>query len=103
MVISKKVNIDIGTNILKQKCFGHKTNVFNTHSNFHPAKNYLRIALYPLSIVPWLQDLDFEVFPKICMRPSICRLATATDDERRTTDDDGRRTTTDDDDKYAIE
>ena len=29
--------IDIGTKILKQKCFGSKTNVFNTHSNFPPA------------------------------------------------------------------
>ena len=33
----QKVNIDIGTKILKQKCFGSKTNVFNTHSNFPPA------------------------------------------------------------------
>ena len=35
------VNIDIGAEILKQKCFGHKTNFFNTYSNFPPArKNY---------------------------------------------------------------
>ena len=37
----QKVNIDIGAKILKQKCFVHKTNVFNTYSNFQPAKkNY---------------------------------------------------------------
>ena len=34
----QEVNIDIGTKILKQKCFGRKTNFFNTHSNFRPAK-----------------------------------------------------------------
>ena len=33
-----KVNIDIGTKILKQKCFGRKTHEFNTYSNFRPAK-----------------------------------------------------------------
>ena len=40
-ILSKKVNIDIGTRILKQKCFGSKTNFFNTYSNFRPAiQNY---------------------------------------------------------------
>ena len=39
--IKHKVNIDIGTKILKQKCFGSKTNFFNTYSNFRPAiQNY---------------------------------------------------------------
>ena len=38
----QKVNIDIGTNILKQKCFARKTNFFNTHSNFRPAIRYYR-------------------------------------------------------------
>ena len=33
----QKGNIDIGTKILKQKCFVHKTHVFNTCSNFPPA------------------------------------------------------------------
>ena len=37
-----KVNIDIGTKILKQKCFGRKTNFFNTYSNFRPAIDILR-------------------------------------------------------------
>ncbi len=42
MVFSEvqKVNIDIGTKILKQKCFGRKTDVFNTHSNFPPAIDF---------------------------------------------------------------
>ena len=36
----QKVNIDIGTKILKQKCFGRKTHVFNTYSNFPPAIDF---------------------------------------------------------------
>ena len=37
----QKVNIDIGTKILKQKRVGSKTNFFNTYSNFRPAiQNY---------------------------------------------------------------
>ena len=49
----QKVNIDIGAKIIKQKCFVHKTNFFNTHSNFPPAKKQLRIELYPMPLVPW--------------------------------------------------
>ena len=41
-IIYQKVNIDIGTKILKQKCFGRKTNFFNTHSNFRPAIDIYR-------------------------------------------------------------
>ena len=33
-----KVNIDIGTKILKQKCFGRKTYIPGTFFNFKPAK-----------------------------------------------------------------
>ena len=41
LALFQKVNIDIGTKILKQKCFGCKTYFFNTHSNLPPAKkNY---------------------------------------------------------------
>ena len=33
-----KINIDIGTKILKQKCFGRKTYFLGTFFNFSPAK-----------------------------------------------------------------
>ena len=50
----KSKNIYIGTKSLKQKCFGHKTNFFNTHSNFQPANKNIQIELYPMRPVPRL-------------------------------------------------
>ena len=66
----QQVNIDIGTKILKQKCFVHKTNFFNTYSNFPPAIEFQISSSIRIS---YSRPLFRIISLKMCMRPWICR------------------------------
>ena len=59
---SKKVNIDIGTKILKEKRFGRKHHFPGTYSNFWLALKKLQIKAHLMRIVPRLWELAFDDF-----------------------------------------
>ena len=111
----QKVNIDNGTRILKQMCFGRKTHFPDTFSNFNPRSIQDFSRRFRISYSRGRGTSILMSFSKICVRPWIRRWTTmdgrrrrrdgrrtgqrTTATTERTTDDDDdrRRTTTDDD------
>ena len=68
-----KVNIDIGTKILKQKCFGRKTYIPGTFFNFKPAKKNYGSSSIRSAYSRGCGTSILMSFLEIRMRPWICR------------------------------